>query len=102
MEDTQILELFRIVTQAVERNTEALGKIEAVIATDADATHKMSVEVKGMRKTIALAQQRVGVEMGAVIEKSKKTLGELDAERKEILDAAANPTARRSRTDARP
>ena len=28
MNDAQILELFRIVTQAIERNTEALGKIE--------------------------------------------------------------------------
>jgi len=92
MEDTQVLELFRIVTQALERNTEALGKIEAVIAEDADATRKMSVEVKGMRKTIALAQQRVGVELGGVIEKSKRTLGKLEDERREVANAGSSTT----------
>jgi hypothetical protein len=98
MNDTQILELFRIVTQALERNTEALGKIEAVIKEDADATHKMSVEVKGMRKTIALAQQKVGVELGGVINESKRTLGKLNAEREEVRDAGSQATERRSPT----
>ncbi len=101
MEDTQVLELFRIVTQALERNTEALGKIETVIAADADATLKMSIEVKGMRKTIALAQQRVGVELGSVIEKSKETLGKLEAERTEVAHAGSEAEGR-SGSHARP
>lgn len=92
MEDTQILELFRIVTQAIERNSVALEQIGTVIASDADATLKMSIEVKGMRKTIALAQQRVGIEAGRVIEQSKVTLGKLEAERREVADAAGSTT----------
>ncbi len=92
MNDTQTLELFRIVTQAMERNTKAMEAVAVAVQNDADATFKMSIEVKGMRKTIALAQQRVGVELGGVIEKSKQTLGKLEAERREVADAAGSTT----------
>jgi hypothetical protein len=87
---------------AVQADAAAFDKVAEVIAMDAAATEKMSIEVKGMRKTIALAQQRVGGELGAVIEKSKETLVELNLEREEVRRAqAGSEAARRSGPDAR-
>lgn len=101
MDDTQILALFEIVTKTLERNTEAMEKVAVAVQADATASDKMSIEVKGLRKIIAGAQQKIGGELGSVIEKSKRTLGKLEDERREVADAASQ-TAERSRTDARP
>lgn len=94
MNDTQVLELFRIVTEAVDRNTVAMDKV--AVASDAMAT-----QVKGLRATIQGAQRKIGGEMGAVIEKSKETLGKLEAEREEVRRAGSQAEERGS-ADARP
>ena len=93
MEDTQILALFEIVTKALERNTEVMDKVATAVQNDADASFKMAVEVKGLRKTVSLAQQKVGGELGAVIDESKRTIGKLNAEREEVRSVLAGSQA---------
>ena len=99
MDDTTVLRLFEIVTGALERNTTTMEKVAEAVQADADASNKMAIEVKGLRKIIGGAQQKIGGEMGAVIDKSKETLAKLHAEREEVRNAASQ-TAGRSRTDA--
>jgi len=101
MNDTQILTLFELVTGALERNTEALREIKTVIAADADASVKMADQVKGLRATIQGAQRNIGNEIAPLIEKSKETLGKLEAEREEVRHARSQTTGRGS-SDARP
>lgn len=85
MDDTTVLRLFEIVTGALERNTSALEKIESVIGKDAEATEKMSTEVRGLRRIIGGAQNKIGGEIGKVIddqkERSRKILEEIDSQR---------------------
>lgn len=97
-EETKLIEMLAGVIQA---NTAAMEKVAVAVQADADASFKMAVEVKGLRKTVGLAQQKVGVEMGAVIEKQKLTLGKLQAEREEVADARSQTTERRG-ADAGP
>ena len=60
-------------------------------------------ERKGLRAVITGAQRKVCGELGAVIAKSKDTLGKLEAEREEVRNAqAGSATAGRGSTDARP
>jgi DNA-binding XRE family transcriptional regulator len=94
-------DLTAILVRVIEANTEAMRQVAIAVQNDADASFKMAIEVKGLRKTVGLAQQLVGGKMGKVIDDSKATLAKLEQERREIRnDQARSENAERRGTDA--
>jgi hypothetical protein len=59
-------EIAEMLAGVIERNTTAMEKA-------ADASEKMSIEVRGLRRIIAGAQEKIGGELGAVIKRSKES-----------------------------
>ena len=76
-------ELAEMLAGVIERNTNAMKKA-------AEASEKMSIEVRGLRRIIAGAQQKIGGEVGAVIERSKATQEKIGAELRAIREAGKN------------
>lgn len=69
-------ELIEMLKGVIEANTEAMKE-------SATASNKMANEVTGLRRTIQAAQQKIGGELGPVVERQKraaKALEEIVAE----------------------
>jgi hypothetical protein len=76
-------ELLTMLIGVVESNTKAMEK-------NAGASEKMATEVRGLRRIIAGAQEKIGGEIGARIDHMKETQRLLNLERDAARDAAIN------------
>lgn len=83
-------ELLEMLTGVIDRNTTAMEKIAKVTDEAAKASGKMAREVEGLRRIIAGAQQKIGVELGAVIDRSKAARKTRDAELQKIRDSRSH------------
>ena len=77
-------ELIEMLKGVIESNTKAMEKSAA-------ASDKMADQVKGLRATIQGAQQKIGGEIGSVIERGKKNADALDAEVRKIRADQGGP-----------
>ncbi len=75
-------ELLAMLVMVVESNTKAMEKT-------AEASAKMSAEVRALRRIIAGAQEKIGGEMGKRIDRMKETQRLLNEEREAVRKAAA-------------
>lgn len=75
-------ELLTMLVGVVESNTKAMTKA-------ADASEKMSTEVRALRRIIAGAQEKIGGEIGPQIDRMKETQRLLNEEREAVRKAAA-------------
>jgi hypothetical protein len=80
-------ELMEMLAGVIERNTSAMGKMAKVTDEAAKASAEMAREVKGLRRIIAGAQQKIGGELGAVINRSKVTHDKMEAELRAIRES---------------
>ena len=74
-------ELLAMLVVVIESNTKAMEKA-------AEASEKMSTEVRGLRRIIAGAQEKIGGEIGARIDQMKETQRLLNEEREAARVAA--------------
>ncbi len=75
-------ELLAMLVMVVESNTKAMEKA-------AEASEKMSSEVRALRRIIAGAQEKIGGEIGPQIDRMKETQRLLNEEREAVRVAAA-------------
>ncbi len=72
--------LIKMLQATIERNTAALEAVAVAVQADADASEKMAEQVKGLKTVITATQRKIGAELGPVIEGSKRTMENLEAE----------------------
>jgi hypothetical protein len=65
--------LVRMLAGVIESNTKAMEK-------NAEASEKMATEVRGLRRIIAGAQEKIGREVGPIIDRQKKAMKDLEEE----------------------
>ncbi len=80
-------ELMEMLAGVIERNTSAMEKMSKVTDEAAAASSRMASEVSGLRRIIAGAQQKIGEELGSVIDRQKKNAATL-ADEDERVKAA--------------
>ena len=76
-------ELAEMLAGVIERNTSAMEH-------SAKASEKMAEEVLHLRATIQGAQQKIGGELGAVIDRSKVTHQKMEAELELVRESRKN------------
>ena len=64
-------ELMEMLAGVIERNTSAMEKIAKVTDEAGKSSARMASEVAGLRRIIAGAQQKIGEELGTVIDRQK-------------------------------
>ena len=78
-------ELLELLIAVVQSNTEAMNQSAA-------ASEKMSIEVRGLRRIIGGAQEKIGGEIGPIIDRMKETQQKLSHEREEVRRAGSSST----------
>ena len=64
-------ELMEMLAGVIERNTSAMEKMSKATEEAGKASGRMATEVCGLRRIIAGAQQKIGTELGTVIDRQK-------------------------------
>jgi hypothetical protein len=80
-------EIAEMLAGVIERNTSAMEKMAKVTDEAGKASSRMASEVSGLRRIIAGAQQKIGGEIGAVIDRSKVTHEKMEAELRAIRES---------------